>query len=307
MKMFSLILISFFLLNSGCSSLDRTAYSSDSSGLIEFRNFIQPELLRTHMEIIAHDSLEGRGTATPGIRKAADYIAHYYRELGFSPVGDEGSFFQSFDLTTTKIDSLVYTIYKSDAPEQEAVRYSVEKSGSAADFTSILTGYQSSEGPIVFAGYGIDDKQAGIEQLDPDLIENAWVLIFEDIPDILQENWSLSNNQLDVNQRIRNILDHYGANGVLLITDFSADLYREFIGSNIHFNQDLGRMRLAYLQDPMSRQLPGENVKYIEPTAAAALLGVNYESELLNLKAAVSVEPDQFSSTKTPFTLNYRP
>lgn len=307
MKMFSLILISFFLLNSGCSSLDRTAYSSDSSGLIEFRNFIQPELLRTHMEIIAHDSLEGRGTATPGIRKAADYIAHYYRELGFSPVGDEGSFFQSFDLTTTKIDSLVYTIYKSDAPEQEAVRYSVEKSGAAADFTSILTGYQSSEGPIVFAGYGIDDKQAGIEQLDPDLIENAWVLIFEDIPDILQENWSLSNNQLDVNQRIRNILDHYGANGVLLITDFSADLYREFIGSNIHFNQDLGRMRLAYLQDPMSRQLPGENVKYIEPTAAAAFLGVNYESELLNLKAAVSVEPDQFSSTKTPFTLNYRP
>ncbi len=305
--MLPFFLISLFLLNTGCKSLDRTAYISDTSELIEYRNYIQPDLLRAHLEIIAHDSLEGRGTATPGIRKAADYLADYYRDLGFTPVGEEDSYFQPFDLTTTKIDSLVYTIYTSKEREKEVVSRSVEKELSTADFTSILTGYDPSEGPIVFAGFGIDDKQAGIEQLDPDLIENAWVLIFEDIPDELQDLYSLSIDQIDLNNRINNILNLHGANGVLLITDFSADLYREFIGSSVHFNQALGRMQLAYLQDQTNRQLPAENVKYIEPTIAAALLGLDHESELPNLKTTITENLNQFSSTKTSYILNYQP
>lgn len=300
-------LISLSLLASGCSSLDRSVYTSDTAELIEYRTVIQPELLKRQLEIIAHDSLGGRGSATPGIRKAADFLAGYYRELGFTPVGGDDSYFQPFDLTTAKMDSLVYTLYRSDMSEKELFSRSVEKPLSASDFTSIITGYHPSEGDIVFAGFGLDDKQAGIEQLKTDLTENGWVLMFEEIPDSLQHLWSLSAEQMDINTRIDRSLNRYGASGVLLITDLSGELYRESVGNNIHFNRSHGRMELAYLQDEPGRLFPGHNVKYVEPAIAAALLGVDPDSGISGLKAEISENLNRFTPVKTPYVLNYQP
>lgn len=301
------LIILSLLLVSGCTSLDQTAFRSDTSDLIEFREFIQPEYLRTHLEVIAHDSLEGRGSATPGIRKAADYIAAHYSELGFDPAGDENTYFQNFDLTTSKIDSLVYTIYKIDSDEKYVVSRSVEKPNSTADFTGVLSGYHPAEGPIIFGGFGIDKPQAGIEPLLKDLTENAWVLIFEEIPDSIQSKYSLTDQQVDLNSRIENLLNHSGVNGVLLITDFTAFQYRGFIGENTTFNRTFGRMQLAYLQEGSGRQLPDENVKYISPDMAATLLGVESDLEVLSIKESVAQEFDSFTAKATPYVLNYQP
>ena len=55
--------------------------------------------LRKHVEYLASDELEGRGTATMGEIKAANYLAEQFRLAGLQPRGDKGTFFQPFGLT----------------------------------------------------------------------------------------------------------------------------------------------------------------------------------------------------------------
>jgi hypothetical protein len=59
---------------------------------------IDSNRIRTHLEVLAHDSLEGRGPGTRGGRKAAEYIAARFREWGLTPAGDSGSFFHNFTI-----------------------------------------------------------------------------------------------------------------------------------------------------------------------------------------------------------------
>jgi hypothetical protein len=53
--------------------------------------------LRSHVEFLADDGLEGRRTGTPGEVKAMEYIRDRFRETGLSPMGKDG-YIQSFDV-----------------------------------------------------------------------------------------------------------------------------------------------------------------------------------------------------------------
>ncbi len=50
------------------------------------------------MDIItlSSDEMEGREIGTPGERKAGDYIAKRFAEIGLQPIGDKGTYFQTF-------------------------------------------------------------------------------------------------------------------------------------------------------------------------------------------------------------------
>ncbi|MCE6989508.1 M20/M25/M40 family metallo-hydrolase [Dyadobacter sp. CY323] len=62
------------------------------------QNF-QPEFIRKHIGFLASDDLEGRGTASLGEIKAANYIADFFKTTGLKPAGTNGSFFQPFEVT----------------------------------------------------------------------------------------------------------------------------------------------------------------------------------------------------------------
>ena len=49
------------------------------------------------VEFLADDMLQGRETGTQGEAMAAGYIAARFQEIGFSPMGDNGTYFQQFD------------------------------------------------------------------------------------------------------------------------------------------------------------------------------------------------------------------
>jgi len=50
------------------------------------------------VNVLADESMEGRGIGTAGLDAAADYIADQFREAGLEPAGDDGSYFQSFEV-----------------------------------------------------------------------------------------------------------------------------------------------------------------------------------------------------------------
>lgn len=68
---------------------------------------INPSAVQAHINILAADSLEGRGTATTGEIKAANYIARQFQKAGLQPKGTNDSYFQPFSLSF-KIDGFTH-------------------------------------------------------------------------------------------------------------------------------------------------------------------------------------------------------
>jgi hypothetical protein len=48
--------------------------------------------MREHLKFISSDELEGRNTPSPGLDRAADYIAAQFKKAGLQPIGDDGYF-----------------------------------------------------------------------------------------------------------------------------------------------------------------------------------------------------------------------
>ncbi len=73
-----------------CFAFDAATQSDSMNG----------DLLSTfkyHVYYLSDDSLEGRGTATEGEKKASAYIAHQFKSIGLKPAGADGSYLAPFD------------------------------------------------------------------------------------------------------------------------------------------------------------------------------------------------------------------
>ncbi len=101
-----------------------------------------------HVKYLASPALKGRGTGTPGLEKAADYIGKQFRSYGLKPVDGLG-YYQRFPVTTNARlgpkNSLEYT----DNGHKRALKAGEE----FVPFNFSATGRVS--GTAVFAGYGI--------------------------------------------------------------------------------------------------------------------------------------------------------
>lgn len=69
--------------------------------------------LKADVTYLASDKLQGRGTATKGERKAANYLAKQFKKAGLQPMGSNGSYFHNFSF---KKSSDPHGNIASDAP-----------------------------------------------------------------------------------------------------------------------------------------------------------------------------------------------
>jgi hypothetical protein len=66
-------------------------------------NEITQEQLRDYLTFIASDELEGRDTPSRGLNIAAKFIATHLSRWGYTPAGDNGTYFQKIALHRTKV------------------------------------------------------------------------------------------------------------------------------------------------------------------------------------------------------------
>lgn len=117
--------------------------------------------LRMHLEFLSSREVGGRYTLSPGIKVAARYLASRLKSYGFRGAMPDGSFFQPFDVVTTKPDAAKSTLTLSAGGASETIAY--------GDFATFGDSAGSASGPIVFAGYGISspgvkhDDYAGLD------------------------------------------------------------------------------------------------------------------------------------------------
>lgn len=137
--------------------------------------------LRRHVEALASDDMEGRLTGTPGGKRAADYVATAFKSYGLQPVGDAGTYLQSFEFTAGvslgKDNTLTATIagapltLKADADWRPL---SFSRTGAAQS------------GDVVFAGYGLtapkDGDNAEYDSYAHLDVEGKWVMVYRGLP-----------------------------------------------------------------------------------------------------------------------------
>lgn len=59
---------------------------------------VRPDDVRRDLGILAADSMEGRGTGTPGGARAARWLSEQFRAAGLAPAGDDGTYLQRVPL-----------------------------------------------------------------------------------------------------------------------------------------------------------------------------------------------------------------
>ena len=85
-------------------SCERLSMSSTDLGTT-FRNLpvsagtITEQSIRAHLEFLASDALNGRGSGTRDEWLAATYIASQFRLWGLEPMGDNGGYVQTIEMS----------------------------------------------------------------------------------------------------------------------------------------------------------------------------------------------------------------
>lgn len=166
-----LVLLSFVTSSVlSCAAQKRTARqdfvneATRDSQIATKQEAISTVSVRKHIEFLASDQLEGRGTGSRGIDLAAGYIAGQFAAIGLEPGGDAGTYFQNFTVPSeAKISSKTrLTIKDRKDPLQLNTDFVPLSSSAESEF----------EGQVVFAGYGLTkserqyDDYAGLDVKD---------------------------------------------------------------------------------------------------------------------------------------------
>lgn len=179
---------------------------------------VQPETIRSHVEFLAGDLLEGRATASRGYDIAAAYVAAQFRQAGLQPGGDDKSFFQSVPLleaTPVLPGSSAELVRDDDTYTFEYGTHYLP----AADFSSASSTLSA---PLVFAGFGIDAPELGYNDFEGIDLKGRIAVVFSGAPAKFPNHqrayYSWSDRKLST-------LVERGAVGVITV-DSSADVKR---------------------------------------------------------------------------------
>jgi hypothetical protein len=134
--------------------------------------------VRAHVEFLADDLLEGRGTGTRGHEVAATYVASQFRALGLKPGGEKGSWYQWVPFRRASLVEGKSSVTLLDGGRPVAL------AGDALRLRPSLTEKRRQfDAGLVFAGYGLDDSRLGLNDYAGLDVRGKVVVVFRGVPD----------------------------------------------------------------------------------------------------------------------------
>ena len=135
-----------------------TAIAAQQSGLpaevqTVLQNFSKPAL-RAHMEFLADDLLEGRGTGTRGQEIAAKYVATQFEAAGLEPAGVKGAYLQPVPLREIQVERDACDVAIVRNGDVQTLKWGVDYVTRGSELSTDV----SIEAPVVFAGYGVINR-----------------------------------------------------------------------------------------------------------------------------------------------------
>jgi hypothetical protein len=139
---------------------------------------VRPDAIRSHVEFLASDLLEGRASASRGYDVAASYVAAQFRQYGLRPSGDDETYFQIVPLIeATPVLPGSSAEFVLDGASQR-FEYGMDYLPSA-DFTSVSSTLTA---PLVFAGFGVKAPELGHDDLAAIDLQGRIAVIFSGAP-----------------------------------------------------------------------------------------------------------------------------
>ncbi len=118
--------------------------------------------LKADVYFLSAEEMAGRKTASHEGRIAANYVASEFLRLGLKPFGDEGSYFQKYDLTVAAQDDSNISLTVRNGVQEKTYQL-----GHDFDLTWITqtTNPEKVSGKVVFLGYGVKAPEYGYDDL----------------------------------------------------------------------------------------------------------------------------------------------
>ncbi|MBZ5707266.1 MAG: M28 family peptidase [Acidobacteriia bacterium] len=261
------------------------------AGLLEFPpeqllQQIRPEGIRAHMEFLADDLLEGRGTGTRGFQLAANYVRAQFEAMGLKPAGVNGSYFQTVRFRQMEL-----------VRDQSSL--TVKRNGSAQTLTMdrdyLMRGHPlltdaTAEAPVVFVGYGVTAPQFNYDDYAGVDVRGKIVLALYGAPPRFPS--APGAHYSSGEQKLRNAAAH-GAIGVLIVWSGKQEervpfpnLVRFFRGLGLHWLDEKGMPNDA---EPAIR-----GYAWISSSAATAMFESGPKPWKDALQAAQDNQPQAF-------------
>lgn len=182
--------------------------------------------IRTHVQYLASEALQGRLTGTEGERLATAYVARVFESLGLDPAGEHGGYFQSFGFDSgVSLDDgnrLILHGSRQELTVDEDWRpLAISRTGDIPATGLVFAGY----GIVAPAGDGFAayDAYAGLDVTD------KWVMMFrylpENIPSAHRQHLA---NYFDLRYKAMIARDK-GARGLILVNGPNANIKSQLI------------------------------------------------------------------------------
>ncbi|MDZ7682898.1 MAG: M28 family peptidase [Fodinibius sp.] len=296
-------LLLFFAGCAGSQSSTQTASTAESESvttsteaLLTYQDKVTPDFLKKHLTPFSADSMQGRETGTEGLKKAADYLARQYRQLGLQPVGDDNSYFQHFKLNASVSDSIVFKTYFHEEGHKKLMDRSVASAQTTGNYIRAFGGTDTLSGKIVYAGAGLNDSENNVMHLGAANLKGKWVMVFQEIPHVVNGD-TLINPQMDNRSRFQAIMNK-GAKGILTIPALNSEQFQASAKQSQSSFGQRGSMTLAYRDNNGGSGGFNRGYNVINPQLAAQLLGVD---DIATARDRLIANITDFS----PRTLNY--
>lgn len=183
--------------------------------------------LKSNLEFIASDLLEGRETGTRGTYLASLFIVSELKKYGVKPFGDNNTYFQNFKLLDKKYNEncRMTIIYEKGDSEQLVI--GDDFNISSKEMPSFK--YCNLKKDIVFVGYGIvsdDDKYNDYKNIN---VKGKIVLLLQGFPkvDIPFPDDDVRHSKSD-KMKLKIAMEH-GASGILFFPTEGTIKYWRFI------------------------------------------------------------------------------
>ena len=136
-------------------------------------NEISEAALKTHLQALAADDMEGRAPSTAGGQRAAEYIANQLKGMGVEPAGDSGSYFQQVPI----VESNVSRNFTLSVPGR-TYRYFDD----VVAFSGTEQARVHVQGDVVFVGHGIVAPEQKWNDYEGANVKGKWVLVMVNDP-----------------------------------------------------------------------------------------------------------------------------
>jgi hypothetical protein len=158
---------------------------------------VDADRLLDHIRFLASDDLKGRAAGSAGLDRAADYIAQQFKEIGLRPGGDDGTWFQPFQLVAGVTIGTGNSLVISD--KSKSVRLVLGSTyyplSTVPNESPDAPSDRETRLPLVFAGYGLSAPQANYDDYAGQNVNGKAVIIFTHEPQEADTSSVLNGNR----------------------------------------------------------------------------------------------------------------